>query len=48
MLEIHLSGEAAAAAVEGVEEVSMTLELEAHQFLELSGVVQTQQARREV
>jgi len=47
MAEIRLSDQAAAAAAvvvvaeeEGVERVSMTLELEAHQFPELSGAVQ--------
>ena len=41
MPEIRLSDQAAAAAAEeeGVERVSMTLELEAHQFPELSGAV---------
>jgi len=44
MPEIRLSDQAAAAVVvvaeeEGVERVSMTLELEAHQFPELSGAV---------
>ena len=48
MPEIRLSDQAVAAAAavvvvvaeeEGVERVSMTLELEAHQFPELSGAV---------